>query len=159
MSVGGEGMAKPRSVYGCNECGAQQPRWLGRCPECGAWSTLVEESVGAEAPAAPARDLLGVDPASSSSPRRLAEIEGNASPRIATGVAELDRVLGDGLVPGSVVLLGGEPGIGKSTLALQLAARARTPGPILYVTGEESGEQLRLRAARLPGFPDSLLVL
>jgi DNA repair protein RadA/Sms len=108
----------------------------------------------------PGRDLLRVEPrAGAAKPRALREIEASGAPRIETRVPELDRVLGGGLVPGSVVLLGGEPGIGKSTLALQLAASARTPGPILYVTGEESGEQLRLRADRLPAFPDSLLVL
>ncbi len=154
-------MARVRTVFACTECGAQQPRWLGRCPECGAWSTLVEESLGGEAGAAPARDLLGADPTATATgvARRLAEIEASALPRIATGVAELDRVLGAGLVPGSVVLLGGEPGIGKSTLALQVAAGAKTAGPILYLTGEESAEQLRLRAERLSSFPADLLVM
>ncbi|MBW1685183.1 MAG: DNA repair protein RadA [Deltaproteobacteria bacterium] len=151
-------MARPRSVFACTECGAQQPRWLGRCPECGAWNTLVEEGVRSGEP--PARDLLRAEPAAGAAkPRALREIEASGVLRIETRVSELDRVLGGGLVPGSVVLVGGEPGIGKSTLVLQLAARARTPGPILYVTGEESGEQLRLRADRLPSFPDSLLVL
>ena len=152
-------MAKLRTVFACTQCGAQQPRWLGRCPECGAWSTLVEESHGASEPAAPARDLLGSDPAAAGSARRLAEIEADAAPRIQSGVAELDRVLGGGLVPGSVVLLSGEPGIGKSTLALQVAAGGKTPGPILYITGEESPEQVRLRADRLPAFPADLLVM
>jgi DNA repair protein RadA/Sms len=151
-------VARPRSVFACTECGAQQPRWLGRCPECGAWNTLVEEA--AASVEAPARDLLRAEPlAGAAKPRVLREIAASGAPRIETRVPELDRVLGGGLVPGSVVLLGGEPGIGKSTLALQLAASARTPGPIFYVTGEESGEQLRLRADRLPAFPDSLLVL
>ncbi len=151
-------MARPRLVFACTECGAQQPRWLGRCPECGAWNTLVEEGVRSGEP--PARDLLRAEPAAGAAkPRALREIEASGVPRIETRVSELDRVLGGGLVPGSVVLVGGEPGVGKSTLVLQLAARARTPGPILYVTGEESGEQLRLRADRLPAFPDSLLVL
>jgi DNA repair protein RadA/Sms len=118
----------------------------------------VEEGVRSGEP--PARDLLRAEPAAGAAkPRALCEIEASGAPRIETRVPELDRVLGGGLVPGSVVLVGGEPGIGKSTLVLQLAARARTPGPILYVTGEESGEQLRLRADRLPAFPDSLLVL
>ncbi len=151
-------MARPHSVFACTECGAQQPRWLGRCPECGAWNTLVEEGVRSGEPLA--RDLLRAEPAAGAAkPRALREIEASGALRIETRVPELDRVLGGGLVPGSVVLVGGEPGIGKSTLVLQLAARARTPGPILYVTGEESGEQLRLRADRLPAFPDSLLVL
>ncbi len=151
-------MARPRSVYACTECGAQQARWLGRCPACGAWSSLVEEPVGEEAPAA--RDLLQVEAEpGAGKPRRLREIEPNAAPRVETGVGDLDRVLGGGLVPGSVVLLGGEPGVGKSTLALQVAALAKTSAPLLYVTGEESPEQLRLRADRLPELPEDLLVL
>ena len=152
-------VARVRTVFACTECGAQQPRWLGRCPECGGWSTLVEESLGGDEIATPVRNLLQVDLAAAAGPRRLADIEANAAPRIATGVAELDRVLGGGLVPGSVVLLGGEPGIGKSTLALQVAAGAKTPGPILYITGEESPEQVRLRADRLAAFPGDLLVM
>jgi DNA repair protein RadA/Sms len=151
-------MARARTIFACTECGAQQPRWLGRCPECGSWSTLVEERVGADAAAAP--DLLRSDPAvPASKPRRLAEVDTTAIPRLATGSAELDRVLGGGLVPGSVVLLAGEPGVGKSTLALQLAAGVRSRRPILYVSGEESPEQVRLRADRLPALPEDLVVL
>jgi DNA repair protein RadA/Sms len=129
---------------------------VGRCPECGAWGSLVEEPVAEVA--APARELLAPT-AGPAKPRRLAEIEAGDAPRIRTGVPELDRVLGGGLVPGSVVLLAGEPGVGKSTLGLELAARAATPRPILYVTGEESPEQLRLRAGRLAELPRDLLVL
>jgi DNA repair protein RadA/Sms len=152
-------MAKPRAIYTCTECGTQQPRWLGRCPGCGAWESLVEESAG-EAP--PRRgDLLRLDPQSGSpKPVPLSEVDPSAAPRIATGIAELDRVLGGGLVPGSVLLLGGEPGIGKSTLCLQLATQLQLgSGRVLYVTGEESLEQVRLRAERLGEIPDSLLVL
>ena len=148
-------MARPRSVHACTRCGAQQPRWLGRCPECGSWGTLVEEPVGDGEPAA--RELVA--PASPAKPRRLDEIDPDAAPRIATGISELDRVLGGGLVPGAVVLLAGEPGVGKSTLGLQIAARARTRRPVLYVTGEESPEQLRLRAERLAELPQDLLVV
>ena len=152
-------MPRARSVYACTACGAQQARWLGRCPECGSWSTLVEEAAAAAGSAA--RDLLRVEPgpAASGKPRRLREIEASATPRLATGIPELDRVLGGGLVPGSVVLLGGEPGVGKSTLALQLAAGLEALGPFLYVTGEESPEQLRLRAQRLPVVPEQAFVL
>jgi DNA repair protein RadA/Sms len=153
-------MARARSIYACTACGAQQPRWLGRCPECGGWSTLVEEAAaGTEGSAG--RDLLRVEPgpAAVGKPRMLREIEASATPRLATGIPELDRVLGGGLVPGSVVLLGGEPGIGKSTLALQLAAGLEKAGPFLYVTGEESPEQLRLRAQRLPVVPEQVFVL
>jgi DNA repair protein RadA/Sms len=154
-------MARARSVYACTACGAQQPRWLGRCPECGAWSTLVEEAAATGAPAAGARDLLRVEPAGVgvSKPRALREIEASATPRRSTGISELDRVLGGGLVPGSVVLLAGEPGVGKSTLALQLAAGLAGLGPFLYVTGEESPEQLRLRAKRLRDAPEAAFVL
>jgi DNA repair protein RadA/Sms len=149
-------VARARSVHACTRCGAQQPRWVGRCPECGAWGSLVEEPVGE--PAARPRDLLA-GRSGGAKPRRLAEIEPAETPRIPTGISEFDRVLGGGLVPGSVVLLGGEPGVGKSTLGLQLAARAGTPRPVLYVTGEESPEQLRLRAERLAELPCDLLVL
>ncbi len=150
-------MARARPVFACTACGSQQPRWLGRCPECGAWNSLVEEAPAA--PAGSAREL--VEPAASPAqkPRALREIEGGDTPRLSSGVPELDRVLGGGLVPGAVVLLAGEPGVGKSTLALQLAASARTDRPILYVTGEESSEQVRLRADRLPAFPAELMVL
>ena len=152
-------MGRAKSIYACRECGAQQPRWLGRCPECGGWSTLEEEAVGG--PSAPAT-RLAVDPAAdaeAAKPRRLAEIDADAVPRLESGIAELDRVLGGGFVPGSVTLLAGEPGIGKSTLALQLAASLETKRPVLYVAGEESPEQIRLRADRLPQLPEGLVVL
>jgi DNA repair protein RadA/Sms len=149
-------MAKPRSVYCCTACGGQQPRWLGRCPDCGAWESLVEESVGAEG--ALPTGLVGA--AGTAKPRPLGEIDPNATARVPTGIPEFDRVLGGGLVAGSVVLLGGEPGIGKSTLALQAATKIQATGArVLYVSGEESAEQLRLRADRLASFAPSLHVL
>jgi DNA repair protein RadA/Sms len=148
-------MGRSRGVFACTECGAQQPRWLGRCPECGGWSTLVEERADA---ATDSRELLPRHP-QSAKPRRLAEIDADAVPRLETGVAELDRVLGGGLVPGSVVLIAGEPGVGKSTLALQLAAGVHSSRPVLYVAGEESPEQVRLRANRLDSLPAALVVL
>jgi DNA repair protein RadA/Sms len=152
-------MAKTRSIYVCGECGTQQPRWVGRCPGCGAWDSFVEESVGGTPAAAPASLVAPQAPASGRA-RPLAEIDAEALPRLATGIAELDRVLGGGLVPGSVVLLGGEPGIGKSTLCLQLAANvAAAHGAVLYVSGEESLEQVRLRAARLGVVPRGLLAI
>jgi DNA repair protein RadA/Sms len=151
-------MARSRSVYACTECGAQQPQWHGRCPACGAWSALVEETFGA-APGG-ARDLLQLEPrVGVAKVRPLRDIATDSTPRIETGISELDRVLGGGLVPASVVLVGGEPGVGKSTLCLQLAARLERAGPFLYVTGEESPEQLRLRAERLPEVPEDMLVL
>ena len=157
-------MAKPKTVYSCRECSAQHPKWLGRCNDCGSWGSLEEEVFSANAPGASlpgeARDLLGLSaPASHASEkiRTLGEIEPGDVLRLPSGISELDRVLGGGFVPGSVVLLGGEPGVGKSTLALQLAARidaaAQHAGggarSVLYISGEESPEQIRLRAERL----------
>src|SRR5688572_17655992 len=149
-------MGRSRSIYACTECGAQQPRWLGRCPECGGWSTLVEER--AASTATEPRELIARE-AAAAKPRRLVEIDADAVPRLATGIGELDRVLGGGIVPGSVVLLAGEPGVGKSTLALQLAAGIQGGRPVLYVAGEESPEQVRLRANRLASLPEALVVL
>ena len=152
-------MARPRTVYACTECGGQQPQWHGRCPACGAWSTLVEEVHQREGPQA-ARDLLQREKrAGASKLSTLRDISSDETPRLETGICELDRVLGGGLVPASVVLIGGEPGVGKSTLALQLAARMQCSGPFLYVTGEESPAQLRMRAERLPQIPEDMLVL
>ena len=156
-------MAKLRTAFVCNECGTQHPRWVGRCSGCGSWESLVEEVLGAApgAGAAGERGLLGGGAGGTRGKALpLHAIQASAAPRFATGLAELDRVLGGGLVPGSVVLLGGEPGVGKSTLALQLAARVQGRGSqVLYVTGEESVEQLRLRAGRLDGVPGDVLVL
>lgn len=159
-------MAKPRTIHACQACGAQHSRWHGRCPDCGAWDSLVEER------SAPVRaagsgggrgdGLAGLVGAAvgDEKPRRLSEIDGDASPRVVTGELELDRVLGGGFVPGSVVLLGGDPGIGKSTLALQLAGRLAAGGrSVLYVSGEESAEQIKLRAERLAGLGGSLQIL
>jgi DNA repair protein RadA/Sms len=152
-------MARARTVFCCRECGTQHPRWLGRCTGCGAWDALLEETAGGAPAAAPAGLIAAPDPGPGRA-RPLAEIDAEAQPRLATGIAELDRVLGGGLVPGSVVLLGGEPGIGKSTLCLQLAANvAAAHGPVLYVSGEESLEQVRLRAARLGAVPQALLAI
>ncbi len=152
-------MAKPRSSYSCTECGAHHARWLGRCPTCGAWSTLIEHS---DAPAPRGTEFLAASPelAPSIKPITLRDVASGGAPRLQTGIAELDRVLGGGLVPGSVVLLGGEPGIGKSTLALQLAASLQGLGStVLYVSGEESVEQIRLRAERLPTLPEDMVLL
>jgi DNA repair protein RadA/Sms len=135
---------------------------LGRCNGCGVWESLVEERIGGD-PGGPAetRELMAsADTGTRGKALPLHAIPAESAPRIETGVPELDRVLGGGIVPGSVVLLGGEPGIGKSTLALQLAGRVQEQsGAVLYVTGEESVEQLRLRASRLPEVPGDVLVL
>ncbi len=148
-------MAKVRSIYVCTECGAQHPRWLGRCTSCEAWSSLVEE-VGSATGGQPRSASAHV----SNPPVPLGKIDGEKARRIETGICELDRVLGGGLVSGGVVLLGGEPGVGKSTLSLQFAGQVqRHTGRVLYVTGEESVEQLHLRAARLSGISGDLLVV
>lgn len=141
-------MAKTRTRYVCTDCGNDTPRWQGQCPVCSAWNTLVEEVVPRARRAAervPTRSGAG-----GSAPRRLRDVEGAAGDRWASGIEEFDFVLGGGVVPGSVVLVGGEPGIGKSTLLLQVAARLEARGlGTLYVSGEESALQVRLRADRL----------
>lgn len=150
-------MAKPpRILFVCQECGAQAPKWMGRCAECGAWNTLVEERVAEPAaPAGPARYALG----GGSGARLYADIRMEDAPRLSSGIEEFDRVLGGGIVPGSLVLLGGEPGIGKSTLLLQAAAAfARSTGPVLYSSGEESEHQVKSRGERL-GVGDAPLYL
>ncbi|OBS31779.1 DNA repair protein RadA [Tepidimonas fonticaldi] len=150
-------MAKDRTLYLCRACGGSTPRWHGRCPHCGAWNAL-EETVPAPEPAAGARgrfSALRQGLAAEGTLARLADIEAADVARTPTGLAELDRVLGGGVVPGAVVLIGGDPGIGKSTLLLQaLDALQRAGLPTLYVTGEESGAQVALRARRL-GLGDS----
>ncbi|HZJ02388.1 MAG TPA: DNA repair protein RadA, partial [Thermoleophilia bacterium] len=139
-------MAKTRSLHVCSNCGYQSPRWLGRCPDCGEWNTLVEEVVSREVTG-------GRRPAPAAAPFRLQEVVAGQGERIPTGVGEFDRVLGGGLVRGSVVLLGGEPGIGKSSLLLQAMLQLdRAQVPVLLVSGEESPEQVRMRADRIsPG--------
>jgi DNA repair protein RadA/Sms len=137
-------MAKAKSFYSCGECGAASPKWQGQCPGCGAWNTLVESV--ADKPATGHRfESL----APSAKPRALAEIEAREVDRLATGIGEFDRALGGGLVAGGVVLIGGDPGIGKSTLLLQALAQLAPNNKVLYVSGEESGEQVALRARRL----------
>ncbi|HWC74734.1 MAG TPA: ATPase domain-containing protein, partial [Gemmatimonadales bacterium] len=128
-------------MFRCTECGADQPKWGGRCDACGAWNSLVEEAVGRTARRPDGRSSSGA------SPVRLSEMQATATSRWKTGLAEFDFVLGGGIVPGSVTLVGGEPGIGKSTLLMQCAARLERQGVgTLYVSGEESPDQLRLRA-------------
>lgn len=153
-------MAKSRTSFVCNECGGVQPKWIGKCPDCGAWDSLESFHEPAEAAtvgtvagvamrAAPTTgDALGL--LTGSVP--INEVEQLEVPRIPTGLGELDRVLGGGLVPGSAILLGGEPGIGKSTVLLQAAASVvRGGGRVLYASSEESPQQIRLRADRLLG--------
>ena len=136
----------PKSVYACTACGGQSSKWVGQCPDCGAWNTL-QESVAA--PAATAKRFGSYPGAADGAVRTLASITTGTETRLGTGMDELDRVLGGGLVAGSVVLIGGDPGIGKSTLLLQALASLSDRVPALYVTGEESAEQVSLRARRL----------
>src|SRR3954470_13765879 len=144
---------KTKTIYSCQECGAQSQKWLGRCAEWGAWNSLVEEraapaaaGAGAASASAGARYSL----AATAGPRLYEEIDTMVSARLTTGIGEFDRVLGGGVVPGSLVLIGGEPGIVKSTLLLQAAAHfAHTTGPVLYSSGEESEHQIKSRGERL----------
>jgi len=140
-------MAKPRSVYRCTECGHDHPKWAGRCEACGEWNTIAEEPITvAPAGKRPSRSVIG----RAAEPQRLRDIAESRLVRWSVGIPELDFVLGAGLVPGSMTLVGGEPGIGKSTLLLQAAARLEGSGKrVLYASGEESPEQVRLRAGRL----------
>jgi DNA repair protein RadA/Sms len=137
-------MAKPKSIHSCTECGAVSPKWQGQCPGCGAWNTLVE-TVAESAPSSRFAAISG----SVGKLQALADIRPREHPRTPTGIEEFDRVLGGGLVPGGVVLIGGDPGIGKSTLLLQALAHLAPRAAALYVSGEESAEQVALRARRL----------
>jgi DNA repair protein RadA/Sms len=147
---------KSKTVFSCQQCGAQSQKWTGRCMECGAWDSMVEEQpvpatagAGAAAASAGARYSL----AATAGPRRYEEIDTLVSTRLPTGIDEFDRVLGGGVVPGSLVLIGGEPGIGKSTLLLQAAAFfAQSIGTVLYSSGEESEHQIKSRGERLGTF-------
>ncbi len=145
-------MAKPKILYSCGECGGQTLKWQGQCPHCGAWNTLVETI--AEKAAARYQGL-----AAASQVQTLDEVRAAEEPRRETGIAELDRVLGGGLVRGGVALLGGDPGIGKSTLLLQAMSRLSSTCKALYVSGEESAQQVALRSRRLGLESSSLKVL
>ncbi|MEI7446016.1 MAG: DNA repair protein RadA [Burkholderiales bacterium] len=140
-------MAKVRTQYVCSECGGSTPKWAGRCPHCGAWNTLTESAVEAPRAAAPGNRFAPLAPAGGV--QMLDEVVAAEVPRWPTGAEEFDRVLGGGLVPGSVVLIGGDPGIGKSTLLLQALAHLSQSLPVLYVSGEESAAQVAMRARRL----------
>ena len=137
-------MPRATTVFICSACAAQAPRWMGQCPGCGEWNTLVEEAKGGAAAPAAAR--------AAARPVRLAEVKAQSYERLQTGIGELDRILGGGVVPGSLVLIGGSPGIGKSTLTSMALGNLEGAGRrTLYVSGEESAAQIRLRAERLPG--------
>ncbi|HWR60835.1 MAG TPA: DNA repair protein RadA [Clostridia bacterium] len=137
-------MARIKTKFVCNECGSESPKWMGRCPECGQWNTLVEEVEQKESQAR--EKLVGI----LSKPESLSDISDNVEERLSTGNSELDRVMGGGIVKGSLVLVGGDPGIGKSTLLLQISNNIGGKGlRVLYISGEESAAQIKLRASRM----------
>ena len=147
-------MAKKNStVFVCNNCGYESSKWLGKCPACNEWNTFVEEKVITSGSGSQSKTK---EPAKVV---KLGEVEGKRTERIKTNIGELDRVLGGGFVPASLTLLGGEPGIGKSTLILQICQNIKIDGKILYVSGEESAEQIKIRADRLGIDEDNLLFL
>lgn len=150
-------MARAKTAFVCSECGSDHAKWQGRCADCGAWNTLSEVRLGADAPRGAGRRHSGYAGALAPA-RALEDIDIAAIQRLATGMAELDRVLGGGLVPGSAILMGGSPGAGKSTLLLQVACHLAARLPALYVSGEESPAQVALRARRL-GLPMDKLKL
>ena len=137
-------MAKTRSVFVCQNCGAESPKWEGRCKACGEWNTFVEEIITKQKPS---QFSVGTEKAAPSKPQKISDISAENLPRVKTGDNELNRVLGGGIVPGSLVLIGGEPGIGKSTLMLQLALMLDRLN-VLYISGEESAQQIKMRAER-----------
>lgn len=147
-------MAKIKTVFVCGNCGYESTKWLGKCPACNEWNSFYEEkvsnTVSTNNPSGKQKNVT---------PRKLKEVEGITSSRTSTGIGELDRVLGGGLVKGSLVLVGGEPGIGKSTLILQLCDKIKGEGKVLYVSGEESAEQVKIRADRLGINNDDIMFL
>lgn len=149
-----EAMAKKtRPIHTCSECGYVSPKWLGRCPDCGAWGTLEEKAPVVAGTGASASK--GVAPSSPAQP--ITKIGAQATKTVRTGIGELDRVLGSGIVPGSVVLMAGEPGVGKSTLLLEVASRwAQLGRTVLYATAEESAGQVRSRAERTGALQETL---
>lgn len=153
-------MAKEKTAYVCSACGYDTPKWVGRCPSCGEWNTLAEVRLGPAPSPAAGRAVQAVAGLVRSMPAPVAlrDVPAEAEPRCLTGDGELDRVLGGGIVPGSLILLGGEPGIGKSTLLLQTVLRL-DDRCVLYVSGEESERQIRLRAERLGGAASGCLLL
>ena len=146
---------KPKTVFVCNECGSESSKWVGQCPVCGAWNSMFEQKVvefSEDDKRRRTSHAAAGGSAKAGKPERLAEVKSSEAERIDTGIKELNRVLGGGLVPGSLCLISGEPGIGKSTLILQAAQNiADSKGVVLYVTGEESEEQIRMRADRVCG--------
>ena len=148
-------MAKNKTVYVCSQCGYESPKWYGKCPSCGEWDTLNEEQIIVQPAAKTPKNALR----SFSGAFKLSQIDSSTELRYDTGVGELNRVLGGGLVKGSLVLLCGDPGIGKSTLLLQICEKLANKMSVLYVSGEESAYQLKMRAKRLGVSPEKLLIM
>ena len=150
-------MAKQKISYFCSECGYESAKWMGQCPSCGNWNTFVEQpagSAGSSASRTPAKS------GTAGRPKRISEIAADEEPRFSSGSPEMDRVLGGGIVQGSLILVGGDPGIGKSTLLLQVCRSVSSAGrKILYVSGEESLRQIRMRADRIGTFGSDLYLL
>ncbi len=144
---------KAKSIFVCNECGYESAKWMGKCPACNSWNTFFEEKISTKVESGKREKKI------QEAPKPLNTYVGQDAQRTSTGYAELDRVLGGGLVKGSLVLVGGEPGIGKSTLILQLCDKVKGEGKVLYVSGEESAEQIKLRADRLNIKNDDILFL
>jgi DNA repair protein RadA/Sms len=148
-------MQKIKTIFQCQACGFTSPKWLGKCPDCGGWNSFAEERREKTGRHASLTKNFG-----KSEPRPLSSIRSGTEQRTSTGIGELDRVLGGGVVPGSVILVGGDPGIGKSTLLLQaLSGLSRTDGSVLYISGEESPEQIKIRAERLAVHSDEIILL
>jgi len=142
-------MTRTKTIFTCQNCGYQSPKWLGRCPDCSNWNSFVEEDYSAPRSGVKERSALYKD-----EPVLLKDVEAREEERLKTGITELDRVLGGGIVSGSVILIGGDPGVGKSTISLQLSNQLTKQGScVLYVSGEESVHQTKLRAKRLGSQP------
>ncbi len=149
-------MSKNKTIHVCQNCGAQSPKWVGRCAECGAWNSYVEEHIRAEAPKAASQGRIS----DSAKPVRLIDVSVDREDRYTTGIGELDNVLGGGVVRGSLVLVGGDPGIGKSTMLIQMADKISiSDKSVLYVSGEESVKQTKLRADRIDVCSESLYII
>jgi len=149
-------MKNAKSIFYCTECGNETPRWQGQCPACGSWNSIVEKTVSKSASGAAGRDR---ERSGRNAPARLSAVSAELEPRFSTGIGELDRVLGGGAVLGSVILVGGNPGIGKSTLMLQVCSQMGKFAKVLYVTGEESITQVKMRAERLGAEAPELYIL
>ncbi len=134
---------KNKTIFVCNECGYESTKWIGKCPACNSWNTFFEQKI------IETKTGTNKEKKEKTKPQKLNTYEAKQALRTSTGFDELDRVLGGGLVKGSLILLGGEPGIGKSTLILQICDKVQGQGKVLYVSGEESAEQIKLRADRL----------